>query len=120
MIMRPIWPSRRIGISLRPMPTSRAIINWLNSMHETPSYPIYPASGVQLTKEDYDWPDFAERAIEAAKNVSLGRGFHLVRRVTTPPLATAHPLPRGQAEALKTDASLFPIAAELRRFSSVY
>ena len=34
---------------------------------------------VQLKKEDFDWPEFAERAVEAAKNASLGRGFHLVR-----------------------------------------
>ena len=80
--MGPMWPSRRMSISLRPMHTSTAIINWPNSMHETPYYPSNPASGVQLTKEDYDWPDFEERAIEAAKNVSLGRGFQIVRRVT--------------------------------------
>ena len=34
---------------------------------------------LQLTKEDYDWPEFSLKVIEAAKNVSLGRGFQLVR-----------------------------------------
>ena len=40
---------------------------------------LIPCS-LQLTKEDYDWPEFAEKVIEAAKDIN-GRGFHIIRSV---------------------------------------
>ena len=34
---------------------------------------------MQLTKEDFDWPEFSDKLRDAVKNVSLGRGFQLIR-----------------------------------------
>ena len=43
--------------------------------------PIWGLS--QLTKEDYDLPTLTPKLLEIGKHVSLGRGFHLVRRVSS-------------------------------------
>ena len=43
-----------------------------------------PPTSAQLTAEDYDLPTFGPKLKEVVKNVSLGRGFQLLR---------CHPLP---------------------------